>query len=72
MTTNAELKNLIEAARAKGAVILITFDAGVLFGEGREIIETVQIVGGVSKCGPFPMPAITAAERLRGFLAVTP
>lgn len=69
MTSTEELNSLIEAARNNGAVILVTYDADARMFEGRDIIETVQVVGGVKGVGPYPMPAITAAERLRQIAA---
>lgn len=64
MTSNQELNDLIAKARARGAVVKVTLDPVALHKEGREIIDTVQ-VSGLKGCGPFPMTALGAAERLR-------
>lgn len=64
MTSNQELQDLISKARAKGAIVKVTFDAEADLNEGRQIIDTVQVAG-LMGCGPSPMPAIAAAERLR-------
>lgn len=64
MTSNNELSELIKAARIAGATVLITYDDNSMIFEGREIIDTVQVIG-IKGCGPFPMPAIAACERLR-------
>lgn len=64
MTSNEELVNLIRRARWQGAIVTVTFDQKAQSEEGREIISTVQIAG-LKGCGPHPMSAIAAAERLR-------
>lgn len=64
MTDNAELNALIEKARARGAVVTVTLDPVAKRDEGRDVIDTVQ-VSGLKGCGPFPMTALGAAERLR-------
>lgn len=64
MTNANELIALITKARRAGVTVLCTYDADALELEGREIIETVTVIG-LKGCGSFPMPAITAAERLR-------
>lgn len=63
MTNTNELNVLIAKARDNGATVLVSYDLEAEL-EGRQIIQTVQVVG-IKGCGPFPMPAITAAERLR-------
>lgn len=62
------LNDLIGKAREAGATVLVTYDHGAWINEGREIVETVAVVG-LRGCGPFPMPAISAAERLGELLA---
>lgn len=62
-TCTAELDTLIARARAAGATVTVTYDLAAKLDEGRDIIETVQVVGlGI---GPHPMSALGAAERLR-------
>lgn len=61
MTDRKELERLIHRATAYGAVVIV--DEGQ-DRDGRFSIETVRIVG-LPGCGPFPMSAIGAAERLR-------
>ncbi|MDQ0655145.1 hypothetical protein [Pseudomonas cedrina] len=67
-TCNKELKALISKAEAMGATVQVGYDMDALIGEGRSIICDVQ-VSGLKGCGPFPMQAITAAERLRELTA---
>ncbi|WP_434598583.1 hypothetical protein M1D58_27370 (plasmid) [Pseudomonas sp. R4-76] len=67
-TCNKELKTLISKAESMGATVQIGYDMNVLISEGRSIISDVQI-SNLKGCGPFPMPAITAAERLRELTA---
>lgn len=64
MTDNHELNELIAKARERGAVVTVTIDPVAKRDEGRDIIDTVQ-VSGLKGCGPFPMTALGAAERLR-------
>jgi hypothetical protein len=66
--SNARLHELIEDARRLGATITFTLDADAREREGRSIIETVTVHSGAPGIGPFPMPAITAAETLRTFI----
>lgn len=68
MTSNQELKDLIEKARARGAIVEATLDQRALEVEGRQIISTVKVVG-LRGVGNYPMSAIAAAERLREVLA---
>jgi len=63
MIGNDQLLAMIEAARNDGITILVTMDEDAKIFEGRDLIETVQILG-LKGCGPLPMPCITAAERL--------
>lgn len=63
-TCNKELKVLIQKAEAMGATVSVGYDMDALINEGRSMINAVQ-VSGLKGCGPFPMQAITAAERLR-------
>lgn len=67
-TSNKELNALISKAEAMGATVQIGYDMDALICEGRSIICGVQ-VSGLKGCGPFPMSAITAAERLRELTA---
>ena len=67
-TCNKELKTLISKAEAMGATVQVGYDMDALISEGRSIICEVQ-VSGLKGCGPFPMQAITAAERLRELTA---
>lgn len=67
MTSTQELNSLIEKARAAGATVNVTHDAAAKSEEGRDIIETVQVIG-LRGCGPHPMSPISAAERLRGLV----
>ncbi|ONC41678.1 hypothetical protein AQ914_18500 [Burkholderia pseudomallei] len=64
MTDMRELLELVERARNAGAEVDLTYDAHAWSEEGRSIISTVR-VHGVAGIGPYPMPAISAAERLR-------
>lgn len=70
-THNKELKVLISRAETMGATVEIGYEMDALIGEGRSIICDVQI-SGLKGCGPFPMPAIAAAERLRELTAQFP
>lgn len=62
------LTDLIGKARENGATVLVTYDQDARISEGREIIETVAVIG-LRGCGPFPMPALSATERLSELLA---
>jgi hypothetical protein len=64
MTNNKELHALVTRACDAGANVLVTYDHAARISEGRKIIATVQVQG-VKGIGPYPMPAIRAAERLR-------
>lgn len=63
-TCNKELRALISKAEAMGATVKVGYDLDALISEGRSIISDLQ-VSGLKGCGPFPMPALAAAERLR-------
>jgi ribosomal protein S10 len=63
-----DINALIEAARAKGATVLVSYDDEALRQEGRNIIETVTVIG-LRGVGPLPMPEIAARERLMEVLA---
>lgn len=63
-TCNKELAKLISKAESMGATVQVEYDLDTLIDEGRSIINEVQ-VSGLKGCGPFPMSAIAAAERLR-------
>jgi hypothetical protein len=67
MTDNAELLNLIEGLRLRGAEITVTMDEEAK-AEGRELVATVT-VSGVRGIGPYPMAPIAAAEAMRAALA---
>lgn len=69
MTDNKELQALVAKALNAGASVRVTYDQIAWLAEGRKIIDTVQ-VHGVKGIGPHPMPAIHAAERLRGVFGV--
>ena len=63
MTNNEELKKLIAAVTAKGANVHLThYD---------DEISSVQILG-MKGVGPFPMPVVQAAERMREIVAEKP
>ena len=53
-----DINALIEAARAKGATVLVSYDDEALRQEGRNIIETVTVIG-LRGVGP-QMPAVLA------------
>ena len=65
---NNTIANLITKARSAGATVLVTYDASMKIAEGRDIIETVQVLG-LRGCGPFPMGELSAVERLNEVLA---
>lgn len=67
-TCNKELLVLISKAESMGAIVHVEYDMDALIDEGRTIISEVQ-VSGLKGCGPFPMSAIAAAERLRELTA---
>jgi hypothetical protein len=69
MTCTKELRALIDQAAKRGATVRVEYCPHALINEGRLIHDTVQ-VSGLKGCGPFPMPALAAAERLRGVLAM--
>lgn len=64
MTSNEELKGLIKKAESLGAHVDVEYDMLAMGCEGRALIVSVQVTG-LSGIGPFPMPALAAAERLR-------
>lgn len=69
MTTNSnEIAQLIRKAEAMGATVITELDLDSLLDEGRAVINTVQI-SGLKGCGPFSMPVVAAAERLRELTA---
>lgn len=65
MVSNDELKDLVEKAINRGAVIIVEYDLDVYFSEGRKLVETVQVKNNWMGIGPHPMSAIFAAEKLR-------
>jgi hypothetical protein len=67
MTSEKELRELVEKARCMGALVEVAHDAHATATEGRQVIDMVRVVG-VKGIGPFPMPAIAAAEALRQFV----
>lgn len=69
MTSNEELQKLVKRAREAGATVIVTHDAKALAEEGRQIISSVKVIG-MKGCGPYPMPALAAAERLRELFAL--
>jgi hypothetical protein len=63
MVSNKELETLIDRARERGAIIRTkrtTSDSP---------IDSVQVRKGIPTCGSHWMSALSAAERLRQFLA---
>jgi hypothetical protein len=66
MTTFNEIRQLVEAARERGAVINFCG----MDDDGQATL--VEVASGIPGCGPFPMPLIAAAEKLRAFVAATP
>lgn len=72
MVSNKELRELVEAARAKGAIIRCRCEGG----DGTGTLQGQVIVGVQVRYGTIPgvgdgwMPPIQSAERLREFLAV--
>jgi len=64
MTDTQEIRALIDKAAQAGARVRVEFDSEAMINEGRLIIDTVQ-VSGLAGVGPNPMPAVSAAERLR-------
>lgn len=62
------LNELILKARRSGVTVMVTYDESARMLEGREIIESVSVIS-LKGCGPFPMPALAAAERLSEALA---
>jgi hypothetical protein len=67
-TCSEEIRGLISKAEGMGAVVHVEWDLDALIDEGRSIITEVQ-VSGLKGCGPYPMSAITASERLRELTA---
>jgi hypothetical protein len=63
MTTFPEVKSLVDAARGLGAVIEYSCP------DDNGDATLVNVVSGIPGCGPYAMPLIAAAEKLRGFLA---
>ena len=70
MTSNHELLELIAKARHMGAIVNVTHDQVAHIVEGREVIDSVQVIG-LKGCGPHAMPPIAAAERLRELTATS-
>lgn len=62
------LSELILKARRAGVTVMVTYDETAALIEGREIIESVSVIG-LKGCGPFPMPALAASERMSELLA---
>lgn len=60
MTDEKELGELIERARAAGAIVNVTY----VESDGRKLVESVR-VHGLSGVGPYAMSPLSAAERLR-------
>ena len=65
MTSTKELRTLIERAAQLGARVRVEYCPLAMINEGRLIPDTIQF-SGLKGCGPHPMPALAAAERLRG------
>lgn len=70
MTSENELNDLVARARATGATVEVIHDKELYQREGRWITQFVRVAG-LPGCGPHPMPAVTAAERLRECLLPT-
>jgi hypothetical protein len=64
MTDTNELNDLIAGARARGATVIVEYDAELLASEGRRVHQTIR-VSGLEGVGPYPMSPISAAETLR-------
>jgi len=64
MVSSNSLAALIDQAQALGAQVDVHLDTDALYFEGREVITEVRIEG-LAGIGPYWMPALTAAERLR-------
>jgi len=64
ITDTKELLTLIAKAEARGAVVGVQYDETAFVEEGRKIITRVQVLG-LKGIGPYPMDALSAAERLR-------
>jgi len=67
MVSNSELKALIERVRAMGAEVNVMYDTELVTREGRWVIDRVQIRG-LGGCGPHPMSALSAAEKIRSLI----
>jgi hypothetical protein len=65
MISNAELQALVEQARGIGHTVETNCDAKARRDEGRNIIESVSINGGLA------LNVVTAGERLRALVAMT-
>lgn len=69
MTSEKEIYALIERARLAGAVVTVTHGDDANAHDSRGFVSSVTVTG-MRGVGPFPMPPLCAAERLRDALAV--
>ena len=68
MTDQREIRELIAAARNRGAIIRV-YDDPPYSDSGEGTISRVQVRSGIPSVGQGWMPTIAAAECLRAFLA---
>lgn len=65
MVSDQELRELVNKARTNGLEIEVEIDKGLERDEGRKVIGSVRVITRGQGIGPYPMPPIAAAERLR-------
>ena len=68
MTPELEIRELIEFARLRGAVVEVKCDLPLWIAEGRTQIDTISVAGLPGVCQQ-PMRAARAAEVLRKYAA---
>ena len=64
MVSQEEIRDLIAKAKAKGAIVNVSFDRLAKKVEGRDIVSSIQVIGRKG-FGPYPVGPIAFAERMR-------
>lgn len=64
MVSQEEIRDLIAKAKAKGAIVNVSFDRLAKKVEGRDIVSSIQVIG-LNGFGHYPVGPIAFAERMR-------
>lgn len=64
MVSQEEIRDLIAKAKAKGAIVNVSFDRLAKKVEGRDIVSSIQVIG-LKGFGHHPVGPIAFAERMR-------